>query len=117
MTGELLAVYGTLRRGGGGWRELPAGQTTFLTRCVIPGRLFTHGPYPTVRLDPAGEVIGDLFRIAPELLPALDAYEREGELYLRRQVPLTQPVDVTAWVYLDATEAALPEIPGGDWLR
>jgi len=121
----LLAVYGTLRRGGGGRAAagLEVGDVTDLGPCRLPGVLIHLGAYPGL-VDGDGEVVGELLRCAgAAVLARLDAFEGFdpalpfAPLFVRRRCTLLQPHGVAAWVYRFAGDAAsFPPLPGGDWL-
>lgn len=85
---ERLFVYGTLQRGCvnhpllAGARRLGAARTA-------PGfALIDLGPYPgMVRRGPAA-VAGELYRVTPAVLDALDRFEGHPWLFRRARVPL-----------------------------
>lgn len=121
--GDLLAVYGLLRKGEVGFARFGLARAfEHVGSCVIPGRLFDLGDYPGL-VAGEGSVIGELFRVTDmSLMSQLDAYEdydasdENGSRYLRRDVSLIEPA-VTAWVYLwnRSVEGCGP-IASGDWL-
>lgn len=117
METHLVFVYGTLRRGGSNaFRMDGAG---FVAAGTVDGRLYRIDWYPGIVLDPAaGPVRGDLFRVAPDQLAALDMFE--GPEYRRVETVIATDGGgcETAWVWewiLPADESA--RIPGGDWLE
>ena len=118
----LLFVYGTLRSGrsGGG----PGGGSELVEeRATIRGlRLGTpHGGWPAAfesHEDPGDQVIGQVWRIAGELLPSLDHYEGVSSGLFRRVEMVTAetatPVQAYLWGQdLDRLPIKLP--PGTEW--
>jgi gamma-glutamylcyclotransferase (GGCT)/AIG2-like uncharacterized protein YtfP len=127
MSTELLFVYGTLRRGGSNdiARIAPAARFAGLAR--VRGRLYDLGAYPALLLDAgAGWVSGELYEVAPDQWPALDALEEpvtasrpDGEYFKRTtEVEGVGGASRLAWLYA-ANPAVLildREVAGGDWL-
>lgn len=100
---DYLFVYGTLKRGY--CRSFLLKEADFLGEAeTLPGfRLFDCGEYPGMVHSPHGQGIrGELYRILPALLPALDECEGVAEgLYLRETVPLRPPHDqLLVWSYI-----------------
>lgn len=124
---ELVFVYGTLRRGGS--NEFRMSGAEFVGRGRMEGKLHVISWYPGLVIEcGSGWVTGDLFRVAPAHLEALDAFEGiaslEGEEsnYRRVVVPVLLEgalfeESVVAWVY-EWTGPVEEErwIPSGDWL-
>lgn len=123
--GDLIFVYGTLRKGQvndlSSWRGGAA--TRFVGESTICGDLYDCGWYPGVKnpmdfgLDEENVVHGEVFEIVGEDVPErLDDYEGYPSLYDRVKV-----VDIDqrlVWVYTfrpDVDPEAL--IKGGDWLE
>lgn len=110
MSGDLLFVYGTLRRdcSSGAHANYLAGAQ-FIDRANINGKLFRVSYYPALVLDEnAGPVTGELYRLtSPEQLARLDGYEectypaQPGQEYQRLavQVKTNAGAYLTAWVY------------------
>ncbi len=103
-----------MRGCGGDRRAGVEGALRFLEPCRIPGALWDLGEYPGL-VEGGGEVRGELYEVELATLAALDAYEEEGSLYLRKRVALNEP-RLEAWVYLynGSLDRARP-IPGGCW--
>ena len=103
-------------RGAGGVAELGLQEAlSYEGPCRIPGALFDLGEYPGL-VEGAGVVIGELHTIRDEkALEALDEFEGEGSLYVRKRVRLIEPA-VEAWVYVynDSLAGAKP-IASGCW--
>jgi gamma-glutamylcyclotransferase (GGCT)/AIG2-like uncharacterized protein YtfP len=73
----LLFVYGTLRRGGSNDIAKLVPSARFEGEARLRGILYTLGAYPALVLEPrAGWVAGEIYRIAPDGWPALDALEQ-----------------------------------------
>ena len=96
---QLVAVYGTLKRGECNHRLLAA------SRCLGPVlisrlRLYNLGPYPmaVACADPAATVAAELYAVSAAVLAQLDELEDHPREYERRLLPLTD--GRLAWVYL-----------------
>jgi len=124
---ELVFVYGTLRRGGSNAFRMDGAQ--FIGKGRVEGCLFVISWYPgLVPGKDLGWVHGDVFRVGPEQMRALDEFEGlsageiEGSEYRRVQVPVFLegiPHEEThrAWIY--EWKGAVDEsrqIPSGDWI-
>jgi gamma-glutamylcyclotransferase (GGCT)/AIG2-like uncharacterized protein YtfP len=123
--GELVFVYGTLRRGGSNSFRMDGAE--FVSAGKVTGMLYVISWYPGLVLDrgPDETVNGDLFRVRPEQLAALDEFEGisaneiEGAEYRRVKAPVVieECEVVPAWVY--EWKGPVDEqrrIPSGDWL-
>lgn len=121
---DLLAVYGSLRKGFG-LPDLPSGldeQLVDAGPCIIRGDLFDLGDYPGMKHG-QGIITGELFQIQhPDAFALLDKYERfdpsdpEGSLFVRRCIRLVQP-NIDAWVYLYNEEVSeSSRVASGDWV-
>ncbi len=130
--GNLLFVYGTLRREvGAPAYALFAEHATFLDAGTIAGRMYDLGSYPGITLEAEGAhcVHGEVYRLTtPQpTLQLLDRYEgvagTRGDgsgQYDRLEVPVATHDHglVMAWVYvclMDLTDC--PAIEGGDYVR
>lgn len=113
---EFLFVYGTLRKeASNAWRMEGA---TFVTSALALGHLYRIDWYPGAKFDEtaAHSIVGEIYRLTPEHLNALDQFE--GEEYERIKIMVTTDTDqqqVWAWEYQDPTDS-LQKIPSGDWL-
>lgn len=112
---ELVFVYGTLRRGGSNHHRMTGSE--FVSRASVAGQLYKVGWYPGLVLGGAGRVMGELFRVSPELLAALDFYE--GEEYERILYSVmaanSRTMEANVWKW-DRPIETLEVIAGGDWL-
>lgn len=119
--GQLLFVYGTLRRESSHPLAARLAATCeYLGEATLPGKLYwTKDDFPGLIPDEGPEVVtGDLYQ-APDvnLLDVLDLYD--GNHYERRRLPVSSQVTglAAAWVYLYQAPVD-PErlIPSGDFL-
>jgi len=124
--GELVFVYGTLRRGGSNSFRMDGAE--FVSAGKAGGAMFVISWYPGLVLDmDQGHVLGDLYRVGPEQLAALDEFEGlaanelEGSEYRRVKtevILLEKPYGVVdAWVWewkgeVDPSRKVL----SGDWM-
>jgi len=140
---ELVAVYGTLRRGGRLHHHLGvfAGRARAAGSALLAGDLYEVVPehrdagvamsYPCYYEGGAGRVVVEIYEVLdPTLWTDLDELEGffphdlEGSEYHRRVVPLldvnTEATDAydTAWtyVYIQAAPDPARHIAGGDWI-
>ncbi len=96
-------VYGTLMSGERASDMLDRGS--FLGEYTLNGyTTYDLGPFPGIKEDKEGEVLGELYDIPDSLIQSLDSYEGEGGLYKRTLVTVrnAQSVvnDVFVYVYL-----------------
>ncbi len=121
---EPVFVYGTLRRGGSNHFRMDGAE--FVTDGRISGRLYRISWYPGLVLDEAGDdIVGEVYRVDPEMLGNLDAFEgvsagetRDSE-YRRVPATVTGPdgATLTAWVWEWLGAAAEADrLHHGDWL-
>lgn len=129
MPGDLLFVYGTLRRGcpTGAHDKYLAGAA-FVAPAKIKGKLFKVSYYPALVMDEAaGWVIGEVYQLASAAqLATLDAYEEcsysalpEQEYQRRKVAVLTDTGEsLSVWVYAyQHASAHLEFIASGDFLN
>ena len=122
--GDLLALYGSLRRGEQAYREFALeNRLQFVSPCIIAGNLHDFGEWPGL-VEGEGRVTGELFRVIElETIGLLDNFEGcnqvnpdEG-LFIRRLVPLLEPARKRAFVYFyNQDPACAPVISSGDWI-
>src|SRR5258708_23736928 len=135
-----IFVYGTLRPGQENYDRFVLGKTAREVSAMLPDdAMFVLDGYPCITEDTgAGDVIGDVLYLLPELSPevlaALDRLEgyTPGDasspyLRVRRRVRTGEgnggepPRTSLAWVYVAGKPALLRRpacdpVPGGDWL-
>lgn len=122
-SGEPVFVYGTLRRGGSNAFRMDGAE--WVGPATVGGALYRISWYPGLVLDDEGRVTGEVYRVGPELLRALDEFEGlaageiEGSEYRRVKVEalLGEGEELEAWVY--EWKGAFDEderIQSGDWL-
>lgn len=127
-SGELVFVYGTLRRGGSNAFRMDGAE--FVGRGRAEGKLYAISWYPGLVLGRnSGWVTGEVYRVSPEQLRALDEFEGisaneiEGAEYRRVGADVAldgMPYDDT--LHCSAFEWKGPvvqerRIPSGDWLE
>ena len=105
MNSKLLAdvfVYGTLKKDQ--HANIMLGDSEYVGKFVLPGyAMYDLGVYPGI-VECAGESVeGEVYRVKPELMPAIDQYEGEGHLYNRKEVTVynryRREKKVQAYVY------------------
>lgn len=129
MQGELIFVYGTLRRAcSSGAHATYLANTDFIDRARIRGKLYRVSYYPALTLaDDADWVVGEVYQLASaEQLARLDAYEEctypalPEQEYQRVKVQVqTEAGDyLSAWVYAyQRPSDELELITSGDFLN
>ncbi|MBI5496536.1 MAG: gamma-glutamylcyclotransferase [Deltaproteobacteria bacterium] len=102
----LLAGMAAARRVGPGW---------------FPGMMVDLGDYPGAFFDSSAStrVQGELWEVeeSPAVFRALDEYEEEGRLFVRRRIQVYSAGSVLdAWTYLLRDQPpGRHRVPGGDW--
>lgn len=112
----LLFVYGTLRSGEPAHRLLEGCHLVGEFETVPAYDLLDLGPFPGLAEGGATAVKGEVYEIADEALPALDAYEDCPRLFYRGIVRLRGETEAQA--YLIRRERLAPRfhpIRSGDW--
>lgn len=115
--GDKVFVYGTLRMGEGNHR-LMVGRAKFLTETTMPGlKMYNLGYCPGVKEEGNGKIVGELFEVTDETLPAsLDRLEGYPRLYDRKKI-MTE-AGFEAWVYIFNHDlSGESAIKTGDWKR
>jgi gamma-glutamylcyclotransferase (GGCT)/AIG2-like uncharacterized protein YtfP len=108
-----LFVYGTLKRGQPNHGRLQGAR--WLGEAWLEGaRLHDLGPFP-MAIAAEGRVAGELYAVALERLPELDAFEGCPRLYQRHWLPLADGRH--AWVYLGQGRQVRhsPRLTAGSW--
>ena len=102
--GQLLFVYGTLRRESSHpLAQRLASTSEYRGEAKIPGNLYWTGDdFPgLIPAEVDATVVGDLYQLDdPALLDVIDVYE--GSFYERKRLPVESPVTgpAAAWVYI-----------------
>lgn len=103
------------------------GQSTYLAKASLPGRLYQIGWFPGAISEPQGteRVWGELYRMHQPayLLPVLDDYEETADsgsgagLFVRKVVPVScAGQTLSCWVYLyNGPTDSIPQIKSGDF--
>lgn len=125
---DLVFVYGTLRRGGSNAFRMKGAK--FVGRGYVAGKLYTISWYPGLVLERTGGIVtGEVFRVDPEQMRALDEFEGlaageiEGSEYRRVKVECvieSAGLNDTAMVWAYEWKGAVEEerrIPSGDWIE
>lgn len=124
--GELVFVYGTLRRGERAdlARQQAQFGVSFIGTDAINGKMYHLGAYPGVKTEAVDvfertkpSVIGEVFRIRHEsIIILMDTYEGYPELYERLQTRTAEGRLV--WVYT-YNHPVTPDqlIESGDWVK
>ena len=121
---ELVFVYGTLRAGASNHFRMAGAE--FVGKAWVRGMLFRVDWYPGLVIDEeARPVRGELYRVPPELLAALDDFEGAAGRTDDEFVRVYAKVDSTgsseglsAWVWeYRGPCAGLDSVPNDDWLE
>lgn len=121
---ELVFVYGTLRRGASNHWRMDSAE--WAGPAVVAGHLFRVDWYPGLVLDEAGgKVVGELYRVTPDLLEKLDEFEgitggpsdeyRRVRAMVRRKGEGGE-VEAWAWEWRQPFDSYEPVVEG-DWLE
>lgn len=126
---DLVFFYGTLMTGFDRRRRIGIDpKMRYRGRGWIAAALFDIGLYPAAVPTSESRVWGEVFELVEPaaVLTALDEIEGyrpaepDNSLYLRVQVPVHLPEDITekAWAYFyNAPLGQAPRIPSGDYLE
>jgi len=96
-----IFVYGTLMRGERAHHLLDSARYIgdyYLNDYAI----YNLGSYPGIVYSEGDRVLGEVYEITEEMLPAMDRYEGEGSLYLRKSVVVSnnmETISVFAYIY------------------
>ena len=95
-------VYGTLMRGESN-HEFFLSNDWFISRAIVAGfDMYDIGYYPGI-IPGEGNVLGELYEVPVDAIENLDGLEGEGNLYIRRCIPLTketgEPAFASVYIY------------------
>lgn len=105
-----MFVYGSLKHGRANHHQLHAAEFLAAARTAAGFALRVIDGYPAL-VPGARAIVGELYRIAADALPALDDFEGPG--YVRREIDLGG--GQRAFSYLARVPAAGAPYPGDDW--
>jgi gamma-glutamylcyclotransferase (GGCT)/AIG2-like uncharacterized protein YtfP len=114
---KIVAVYGTLRKGGDlNSKYMERYRSTFLKTGVLKGySLYDMNGIPGIEEGSAEDkVVVDVFRVGPKGLAALD--QLEGA-YERKAVTLEDGTEVEAYVWNRPRPENYLQIVDGDWME
>lgn len=106
----LLFVYGSLKRGQSNCEQLRSAEFVAEARTAPRFALRVVDGYP-VLVPGTRSIAGELYRIAPRALPALDEFEGQG--YARREIELANAGRALAYLATVA-DAGNPH-PADEW--
>lgn len=104
---NVVAVYGTLKRGHGNYERFLAGESTYMGSAVTAKKypLIVEGlPYLSPMEGMGHHVEVDVFRVDDETFAELDRLEGHPKWYVRKQVPVVLDNGrkvVSAWIYFN----------------
>ena len=122
---RLVFVYGTLRRGGRNDINRLRPTPEYVGMGEVQGKLYHIDWYPGLRLggEEAVTVVGEVYRIAPELEAVLDAIEQivpgEDSEYFKREVDILVEGTSRSCVLYEINAARVigrQAIGHGDWI-
>jgi gamma-glutamylcyclotransferase (GGCT)/AIG2-like uncharacterized protein YtfP len=122
---RLVFVYGTLRRGGRNDINRLRPAPEYVGMGEVQGKLYHFDWYPGLTLggEEAVTVVGEVYRIAPELEDTLDAIEQivpgEHSEYFKREVDILLEDGTRSCLLYEVNPARLigrQAIGHGDWI-
>jgi gamma-glutamylcyclotransferase (GGCT)/AIG2-like uncharacterized protein YtfP len=116
-------VYGTLRRGGRNDIARFKPEPFHVAEAVIAGTLYDLGTYPGLVLGGKRRVLGEIYRIEPEVEAALDVLEEvadddSGE-YIKRHIAVvagTRQFECLVYEIHPTRIGGRSVIASGDWI-
>jgi gamma-glutamylaminecyclotransferase len=112
---QALFVYGTLMRGQPNAGHLVSAAFVGLAQTVAAFTLVRWQGYPGLRRGGSTGVRGELYRVSPALLAALDAFEGHPTLYRRERIPMAGGGSALAYLVPAGEGLSAPVIASGDW--
>lgn len=116
MEGELVFVYGTLRRGAS--NHFRMAEAEFVSVGTVNGRLYQINWYPGLVLDAAADrVVGEIYQVSTSVMEELDLFEGAEYRRLQTQVLMSdgETVSASIWEWLGRVDESRC-IKSGDWL-
>ncbi|RMG96215.1 MAG: gamma-glutamylcyclotransferase [Deltaproteobacteria bacterium] len=112
-----LFVYGTLRCGGVYHAMLSGARFEGYGRTAAGYTLVDLGPYPAMVAGGHGTVAGEIYRVCPRMLAAVDQLEAHPRLYVRRPIRLADGSVAQAYLASGDWFRAGRRVRGGDYRR
>lgn len=111
---NLVAVYGTLRRGEGNYHYF-LNESNKLGTCALEGwDMYSMGAFPFV-VPGDGKITIEVFEVDDTTFRRLDGLEGYPDFYDRTQVETSYG---TAWMYfIHDNDPRNPKIESGDWIQ
>lgn len=107
----LVFVYGSLKRGEFNHKVL--GESKFIGKTKVRGRIYDLGHYPGAKLSEDGEIHGEVFDVDNETLNRLDRLEGHPHFYERKECD--SPLGVVSVYELKRRMNLEDLIPSGEW--
>jgi gamma-glutamylaminecyclotransferase len=112
-----IFVYGTLLRGERSHHLLSTSALLGEARTAPGFELCDLGEFPGMVRGGSGSVVGELYLVGPDALPALDRLEGHPEVFFRTAVLLASGEEVEAYLFPADKAEGTPRIAEGDWRR
>lgn len=112
---RLLFIYGSLLRGEVSAHRMAGATYVGSARTRPLYTLHRVDWYPALATGGVTAVAGELYRVPPAVLAALDAYE--GDDYALVEVELDDGTRAESYVMASEVAHGLAVIPSGDWRR
>jgi gamma-glutamylcyclotransferase (GGCT)/AIG2-like uncharacterized protein YtfP len=112
---QALFVYGTLMHGQPNARQLISASFVGPAQTVAAFTLIRWQGYPGLRRGGGTGVRGELYRVSPTLLSALDEFEGHPTLFQRDRIPLAGGSFAQAYLVPTGEGLLAPVIVSGDW--
>jgi 23S rRNA (cytidine1920-2'-O)/16S rRNA (cytidine1409-2'-O)-methyltransferase len=115
--GELLFVYGSLRRGQRYQTELEGASYLRPARTRAELTLHDLGEYPALMEGGSTSISGELYRLSRAQLDAIDRFEDHPRLFRRAKLQLEDGTRAWAYFGVAAEIRSHPVVAHGDWAR
>ena len=115
MSGQLIAVYGTLSRGEPNHRMMRGARLVRSARTEARFTLVDLGAFPALREGGVTAVAVEVYEVTRDHLLALDHFEGVPRLYERLAVQLDDGAAVEAYVQRGRSHGTRDVIASGDW--